>query len=50
MAYDDITIFSSELEENDITSVDEISLNFKILDSNNFNTIAESGEITFSTK
>ena len=38
-----------DLEENGIQSVDEIELNFKILDEN-FTTIAESGAVTFSTK
>ncbi len=48
-AIDDITILQSDLEENGIQSVDEIELNFKILDEN-FTTIAESGAVTFSTK
>ena len=50
MAYDNITIFGSELEENDITSVDEISLSFKIIDADDFSTINESDEITFQAK
>ena len=48
-AIDDIAILQSDLEENGIQSVDEIELNFKILDEN-FTTIAESGAVTFSTK
>ena len=46
-AYDNITLFSSELEENDITSVEEISLTFRIIDANSYSTITESDEITF---
>lgn len=46
---DEITIMSSELEENNITSVDEIELKFQIL-SENFSKLAESDAITFSAK
>ena len=33
-AYDDITLLSSDLEKNGITSVDEVSLKFEIMDEN----------------
>ncbi len=49
-AYDNITILSSELAENDITSVEDISLKFKIIDPDNYSTITESDEITFQAK
>lgn len=49
-SYDDITLFSSELEENGITSVDEVSLKFKVLDADSYKEIAKSDEITFKTK
>ena len=49
-AYDDITLFSSELEENGIKSVEEVSLKFKIMDPDNYDTIDKSDEITFKTK
>lgn len=49
-SYDNITLLSSELEENDIESVDEISLVFRIIDSDSYSTIAESDEITFQAK
>lgn len=49
-AYRDITLFSSELEENEITSVDEVSLKFKVLDADSYKEIAKSDEITFKTK
>ena len=48
-AIDDITILSSDLEDNGITSVDEIELVFKILNEN-YGTIEQSDPITFSTK
>lgn len=49
-AYDDITLLSSELEENGIKSVEEVSLKFKILDPDSYETIDKSDEITFKTK
>ena len=48
-AIDDITLMSSELEENNITSIDEIELKFKIIDEDFMNSI-ESDTITFSAK
>ncbi len=48
-AIDDITILSSDLEENNITSVDDIELVFKILDEN-YRNIETSEPISFSTK
>ena len=48
-AVDDITLMSSELEENNITSIDEIELKFKIIDEDFMNSI-ESDTITFSAK
>lgn len=48
-AIDEITLMSSELEENGIDSVDEIELKFKLMDEN-FMDIAESDVITFSAK
>ena len=50
MAIDDITVMSSDLEENGIESIDEVELEFKIYDEDSYDTIAESGPITFSTK
>lgn len=48
-AITDITLLESDLEDNGITSVDEIETEFKILD-NNYNEIANSGKVKFSTK
>lgn len=48
-AFDDITLLSSELEENGITSVDEVTLKFEIMDEN-FSTIKKTEAITFKTK
>lgn len=47
---DDITIFSSDLEENGIESVEEIEVTFNIFESDTYKTIAETGPITFSAK
>ncbi|MBR4768420.1 MAG: hypothetical protein IK088_05540 [Lachnospiraceae bacterium] len=49
-AYDDMTLFSSELKENGIETIEEVSLKFEIVDPDSYSTIAESGEITFSAK
>ena len=49
-AYDDITLLSSELEDNGIKSVEEVSLKFKVLDPDSYETIDKSDEITFKTK
>lgn len=48
-AIDEITLLSSDLEENNITSVDEIELKFKIIDEDFTNSV-ETDAITFSTK
>lgn len=45
----DITLLSSELEENNISSVDEIELKFKIIDEDYMNS-KESDVISFSAK
>ena len=47
---DDITIMSSELEENGIESIDEVELKFRVYNSDSYETIAESDPITFSAK
>jgi len=48
MAIDDITLFSSEMEENGIESIEEVELTFHITDESYFNTIADSEPITFT--
>ncbi len=48
MAIDDITIFSSELEENGITSIEEVSLTFHIYDTDSYSTICDTDPIVFS--
>lgn len=50
MAVSDITIFSSDLEDNGIESVDDIELNFHIYDADSYMTITDTGAIQFSTK
>ena len=49
-AFDEITLMSSDLKENGITSVDEIALTFNIYDPDTYNTIVKTDEISFSTK
>lgn len=50
MALDDITIFSTDLEENGITAIEEVELKFHIYDADTYSTIADSEPITFSAK
>lgn len=47
-SFDDITIFSSDLEQNGIETVEEIELSFEILDPDNYSEIAKSDVISFS--
>ena len=47
-AIDDITLFSSDLEDNNITSIDDISLSFRIYDPDSYNQIDTTEQITFS--
>jgi hypothetical protein len=49
-AIDDITIFSSELEENGIESIEEVELKFHIYDADSYSDIADSEAITFSAQ
>ena len=48
MALDEISVLSSDLEENGIEAVEEVELTFSILDLESFSTIDESGPITFT--
>ncbi len=48
MAIDGITLLESDLEENGITSIDEVELKFNIVDSESFNTIFTTDAITFT--
>ena len=50
MSIDEITLFSSELEENGITEVEEVELKFRIYDADSYNTIFETDPIIFQTK
>lgn len=49
-AIDDITVFSSDLEENGIESIDEVELKFHIYNADSYETIADSDAITFSAQ
>lgn len=50
MSLDDITILSTDLEENGITAIEEVELKFHIYDKDTYDTIADSDPITFSAK
>lgn len=50
MALDDITIMSSDLEENDIDAVEDIELVFQVIDPASYRTIFETEPIAFSAK
>lgn len=47
---DDITVFSSDLEENGIKSIEEVELKFHIYDTDSYSTIADTEPITFSAQ
>lgn len=50
MAFDDITIFSSDLKDNGITAIEEVELKFHIFEADTYKTIVDSDPITFSAK
>lgn len=50
MAFDEITIFSSDLEENGIEEIEEVELKFHIYDTDTYDTIADSNVITFTAE
>ena len=50
MAIDEITIFSSDLEENDIESVEDVELSFHIYNADTYKTIVDTKPIKFSMK
>lgn len=50
MAIDDITLLSSDLEKNGITSVDEVELKFRVRDKDTYEVLFETDPIKFSTK
>lgn len=49
-AFTDITLFESDLEKNEIQSIDTIELLFEIYDSDTYDTIDKSGKIKIMTK
>jgi hypothetical protein len=49
-AIDEITIFSSDLEENGIESIEEVELKFHIYDADTYMTITDSDPITFTAE
>lgn len=50
MSIDDITIFSSDLEDNGIESVKDVELKFHIYDADSYSTIDDSDVIKFSAE
>ena len=49
-AIDDITVFSSDLEDNGIKAIEEVELKFHIYDADSYSTITDSEPITFSAQ
>lgn len=49
-AIDEITLMSSDLEANGITSIEEVELVFNIVDADTYSTIATSDAVTFYAK
>ena len=49
-AIDDITVFSSDLEENGIEAIEKVELKFHIYDADSYATISDSEPITFSAQ
>ena len=47
---DDITIFSKDLEDNGIKSIDQVELKFHIYNADSYSTIADSDPITFTAE
>jgi hypothetical protein len=47
---DEITILSSELQDNGIESIEEVELKFHLYNVDTYETIADSDTITFSAK
>lgn len=47
---EDITVFSSDLEENEIEAIEEVELKFHIYDADSYSTIADTEPITFSAQ
>ncbi len=50
MALDEITIMSSDLEENNIEKIEEIELIFRIINPETFETILETDIVSFSVE
>nr|WP_051527135.1 hypothetical protein [[Eubacterium] cellulosolvens] len=48
--FDDITFLGTDLEKNDIKSIENVELKFKIYDSETYETIAETDTVTILTK
>jgi len=50
MSLDEITLMSSELEENGITSIEDVELKFRVYNPETYDTILETDAISFSMK
>ena len=50
MAINEITIFSSDLEENGISAIEDVELKFHIYNADTYDTIADSDAITFTAQ
>lgn len=50
MAFDEITVFSNDLETNGIEKIEDVELKFHIYDADTYSTIADSDTVTFSAQ
>ena len=50
MSIEDVTIFTSDLEDNGIETIEEVELKFHIYDADTYTTITDSDAIAFSVK
>ena len=50
MSIDDITVFSNDLEENGIESIQDVELKFHIYDADSYSTIVDTDIVKFSTQ
>ena len=50
MSIDEITIFESDLEDNNIDKIEDVEFKFQIYDSSTYDTILETDVISFSVQ
>ena len=50
MSIDEITIFESDLEDNNIEKIEDVEMKFRIYDESTYDTLIETDAISFSVK